>query len=307
MLWPSRAEQASVQFSLGGGGYLWRYAAGLFLFATGSAVAIELHLLGGLALIALGHIIVWVRGQTLAPGGATPSYKVAWAPADASWYDRVEELEAAGARWDASAWDISSGIGFVALFGVVIAWIAALIFIDLPHAGRLTILAAALFLPVWFNGMRRVWNPSELHLVGRALDVARKVVANEAANDYEIVPLLGLTDGEHGNYPVDARLMLRPTSGADGRFIGIQIQVSMNNVQGTDYPYLYCVVLAKDWSALPDVESTDVIVRERDSGEDVVYIVVRQYADNSGGWHTEPEHIVTIVREALAIGKQVKR
>ena len=36
-------------------------------------------------------------------------------------------------------------------------------------------------------------------------------------------------------------------------FLGVQVQVALNNVQGTDYPYLYAVVLGKGEFVLPSV------------------------------------------------------
>ena len=97
---------------------------------------------------------------------------------------------------------------------------------------------------------------------------------------------------------------LRPKDDPDGDFIGIQVQVAMNNVRGIDYPYLYCVVLVKKERRLPmvDPRKGDVVF-EPGSGDDVRYLVVRQHADNSGGWHTDAASIGLIVTEALRLGK----
>ena len=80
----------------------------------------------------------------------------------------------------------------------------------------------------------------------------------------------------------------------------------MNNVKGTDYSYLYAVVLGKGDFRMPSVSRRqrrdDVdLVFERDESEGVRFLVVRQHADKHGGWHTESEHILTIV--AVAIDK----
>jgi hypothetical protein len=86
----------------------------------------------------------------------------------------------------------------------------------------------------------------------------------------------------------------------------------MNNVQGRDYPYLYAVILGKGEFRLPEgpkrqtsVKGGVDLVCERGQGEGVRYLVVRQHADNSGGWHTEPDHIRAIVATALAKARSV--
>ena len=105
----------------------------------------------------------------------------------------------------------------------------------------------------------------------------------------------------------DARLMLRPARDDGSGFLGVQVQVAMNNVRGTDYPYLYAVILGKGAFRLPDgptrqrsVEGDVDLVCEPGEGEGVRYVVIRQHADTSGGWHTQPEHIRAIVATALA-------
>ncbi|MEE8524134.1 MAG: hypothetical protein V3T72_09405 [Thermoanaerobaculia bacterium] len=159
--------------------------------------------------------------------------------------------------------------------------------------------------------MRTTWNPSELRLKGDALAIASievAVLASELAAEESLdpVPLLALRDGKRGKYPVDARLMLRPASEDDSGFLGIQVQVALNNVQGTDYPYLYCVVIGKQGFELPQARRGS-IVYERGSGDDVEYLVVRQHADKRGGWHTEATDIMHIVRTAVEEGLEAWR
>ena len=76
------------------------------------------------------------------------------------------------------------------------------------------------------------------------------------------MPTLALREGRRGKYPVDARLMLRPAREDATGFLGVQVQVALNNVQGTDYPYLYAVVLGKDAFRLPKAEPRLCTCRE---------------------------------------------
>lgn len=169
---------------------------------------------------------------------------------------------------------------------------------------RLSGLALLLLLPLWFNGMRTTWNPSELFLKGQALLTATLIAQESARGRFEVVPMLALCEGPRGKYPVDARMMLRPKDDADGDFIGIQVQVAINSVQGRDYPYLYCVILVKKRELVPEPKETGHdMVFEPGSGDGAHYLVIRNYADNAGGWHTTPVMIRPIVTMALHLSK----
>jgi hypothetical protein len=228
----------------------------------------------------------------------------------------VEDLEKRGARWDATPWDVSNGTGCLSLVGLllalaVVAFLASLV--SGPDAlWRVAAAAPLLFVPLWLNGMRATWNPSELRKKGEALAVARAAIEEEAGHDFDLVPLLALREGRRGKYPVDARLMARPAREDESGFLGVQVQVAMNNVRGIDYPYLYAVVLGKRdfrFPKRPGREAThgvDLVV-EAGQSEGVVYRVVRQHADQGGGWHTEPDHIRGIVRAALERAREAWR
>jgi hypothetical protein len=173
--------------------------------------------------------------------------------------------------------------------------------------------APLLLVPLWLNGLRTTWNPSELRKKGDALAVARAVAEPLARGDFDLVPLLALREGRRGKYPVDARLMLRPSREDGTGFLGVQVQVAMNNVQGTDYPYLYAVVLGKEPFEAPRAgdcprrSGTVKLVAENGRSDDVRFLVVRQHADTRGGWHTDPDQIRSIVAVALRVARAAWR
>ena len=318
-LFPTAAEAAGLRFLLPLGDLRLRLVIAGALFAAGLAA----WCLGpwplavaGLLLLLAGHLPLWARSQTTAPGGATPAHEDVWAPVEDEWLDRVSGLEARGARWDTTPWDLSNGTGCLALFGVLLL-LATLAFLVGTALGpdalfRVAVAAPLLFVPLWLNGMRTTWNPSELRKKGEALAVARAALEEAAGKDFDLVPLLALREGRRGHYPVDARLMARPAREDASGFLGVQVQVAMNNVKGTDYPYLYAVVLGKGAFRFPKapgrqtVHGVDLVIEEGES-EGVRYRVVRQHADRSGGWHTEPDHIRGIVAAALDRAREAWR
>ena len=311
-LWPTAAEESQLRFLLRLPDLRTRVLLSAALFATGLGIWSVAPRGGwlGLVLVLAGHLPLWVRHQSNAPGGATPDHEEVWAPVEDDWLDRVTALEESGKRWDTTPWDLSNLrgcltlIGVLVLLGVVLVGAGAVFGADAFF--RLAVAAPLLLVPLWVNGLRTTWNPSELRQKGDALAVARVEAERVGAGDFDPVPMLALREGRRGKYPVDARLMLRPSREDESGFLGVQVQVAMNNVKGTDYPYLYAVVLGKGDFRMPPVSrrqrAGDVdLVFERDESEGVRFLVVRQHADKHGGWHTESEHILTIV--AVAIDK----
>ena len=309
---PTAAEQATLRFLVPFRSFGWRLLWSALLFGAGLAVWCLLPLpiaLAGLLLVLAGHLPVWARTQTNAPGGSTPQHEEIWVPVEAEWLERVKAHEARGAKWDITPWEISNRLGCATFFGILLlafaGTIAAGVLAGQELMGRLLLAAPALLVPLWFNGMRSTWNPSELRLKGEALAIAQAAAAPRLAGDFEVVPLLALREGRRGKYPVDARLMLRPAREDHTGFLGVQLQVALNNVQGKDYPYLYAVVLGKAPFApaqgpQPRGRGATRLVWEPGTSGEVSFVVVRQHADTQGGWHTEPAQIDAIVTVALA-------
>ena len=308
---PTPAEAAGIRFLLPLPDLRVRFLAAGALFAAGLAAWCLLPwplAVAGLVLVLAGHLPLWARSQTTAPGGATPAHEDVWAPVEDEWLDRVETLEARGARWDVTPWDVSNWRGALTLAGVLLL-LGLLSYVVGTALGwdaflRVSLGSLVLLVPLWANGMRTSWNPSELRKKGEALAVARMTLDKLPGRDFDLVPLLALREGRNGHYPVDARLMARPAREDASGFLGVQFQVAMNNVNGTDYPYLYAVILGKPAFRFPDGPRREDrhgvdLVFEPGEGRDVRYRVVRQYADRKGGWHTKPEHIEGIARAAL--------
>jgi hypothetical protein len=325
-LWPDHNERSYLAFAIGEGRFGLRYlvAAGLFVLGFWFSLAGACLPLG-LLLILLGHLPLWVRRQKLAPAPVDPLEDPVWAPADPSWHEHVRALIGKGRRWDQSFWDISSPLVIVTMLVLgLVGLVAFAMGVALFDGLALLPFAAAvltLWLPLFVNGMRAPWHPDQLSIKAEALEVVPEVLEAKHPDRYDLVPLLGLRQGERGRYPVDARIMLRPKEDDGTGFIGVQVQVCINSVQGKNYPYAYCVVLGKPGFALEGLEaqrvsrdglvlepvSRDRLVLEPGGGDDVSYLVVRQYADRRGGWHTGPPAVSALVAAALDIAERARR
>ena len=317
--WPTPAEAATLRFLLPIASLRTRLLAAVVAITLGVCLFSLLPVpfaAAGLLLVLAGHLLLWVRTQTTAPGGATPHHEDLWAPVEDDWLQRVSALEKSGERWDITPWDLSNPTGCLTLLCLLGALAAGVVLaagaFDVGVAWRLAVGGAFVFLPLWLNGMRTTWNPSELRKKGEALAIARSTAAGLIQGEFDIVPTLALREGRRGKYPVDARLMLRPAHEDATGFLGIQLQVAINSVQGTDYPYLYAVVLGKDGFRIPSLPARRSasgvdLVFEPGQDKDVRYLVVRQHADQKGGWHTRGDEIAGIVTTALEVASAARR
>lgn len=317
---PTAAEASLLRFGLGVGGLRQRFLLAGILFALGLAgwaMASGPLAVLGLVVVLVGHAVLWVKSQSTAPGGATPLHEEMWAPVEEDWLERVHSHEERGRQWDTTPWDLSNRVGCVVLLGILVALAVLSLTVGarLGPSGslRLGVGGAVLLVPLWLNGLRTTWNPSELRKKGDALETALTAARTSGIGDFEPVPMLALREGARGKYPVDARLMLRPAEDDGSGFLGVQVQVALNNVRGTDYPYLYAVVLGRDGFRVPSGvvaaarrASSLELVFERGEDDGVRYLVVRQHADNRGGWHTDAVNVAQIVGTALDIARAAR-
>jgi len=78
---------------------------------------------------------------------------------------------------------------------------------------------------------------------------------------------------------------------APASFLGVQVQVSINSVQGRSFPYAYAVIVARPefggWNRPGVLEAPSRIVVERKKEGDVLIAVVRQQTTKQSGYHTD--------------------
>lgn len=99
-----------------------------------------------------------------------------------------------------------------------------------------------LLIPIWFAGGIYAWEPPKLEQKTEYLMAIYALKKNRP--ELEFSPSLFVTGPEEHIVPTDCRLLVR-FKDAPKEFIGVQVQVSMNDVQGTKYPYCYSVIIAK--------------------------------------------------------------
>ncbi|NOZ20133.1 MAG: hypothetical protein GXP25_03490 [Planctomycetes bacterium] len=250
---------------------------------------------------------------------------------------KVQEMLERTAEWkrkDPMA--IASPFGcflFVVLLGLV-ALIAGYLWFTVNDSNAAYTIAAdglLLLLFVFGSGSRKAWEPPGMKIkLEPLLNVCRRL-GNLSGPTIEVKPMLELQGKGEEKVPCDCKLMLQP-KGAPEEFLGIQVQTSLNSVQGTNYPYMYCVLLAKTGSGLTDrvapllKPNTEELgwfanandkknpdlkklryrgeVAEPSKQKDVELVVIRQVTLGTG-YHTEPSSQIRIVQNAIHLTKTI--
>ena len=280
----------------------------------------------GLGLLLLASLMGMVKGYDAKPA---TSAEVKWERVTPDEYRKVREKADALKNWDTDAFDGTNTAGAVMFFLVAVACL--IIYQPVSSALNLpdgfwvfpAIDGAVLLVPLWTTGVREYLRKDQLLIKIKLLEEMLSRLAEPS--DVQVFPMLGLqAAGEGKTAPCDARLMVKLV-GAPEEFMGLQVQVSINSVKGTDFPYLYCVLIAKKGAGFLDgyekfrVETEGGLVGgisaflglpssfgpvyETSPSPEVDVLVIRQKAGRSGGYSTSPAQAWSMVSAALAAAR----
>ena len=282
-------------------------------------VSVVVRLVCSLPLLLVGNLLLLVQGYNLRPEPARG--KRTWEKTTPERFARLRELEQEVRQWDESFTDLTCPSGVVAL--LVMAAAVGLVAMVLSQSaaasdwGPVFVADAIVLLaPHWITGTRRGWRPVALRQTVDALQQAMAVIHTFPSPHCEIQPLFEVAEKGDRRMPTNARVFVRFPDGPTA-LLGLQFQVTLNNVQGTNYPYLYAVLVADKQLQLIDVyldairqqiATVDRTARgERKRGRltiessreaDVDVIVIRQATTKTSGYHTKPAAIRRIAQAA---------
>jgi hypothetical protein len=226
----------------------------------------------------------------------------------------IEHLRRKSRKWDSDALDISNPLGIFSLFlfgalAIAISVILGLLAGDQRITTILIIDAALFMIPLWFTGMRFILKQPNLAIKVRILLNLYDVFGTIKKEGEEFKPALLLSRGEKGQaYPVDARFSIALPGSPDG-FYGLQAQINLNVVQGTSYPYFYCVLAAKRGFGISryqdqiKLERNIICEYQEDTRAEV--LVIRQYTTKKSGYHTKDRQCAEILRVALEAARLI--
>jgi hypothetical protein len=266
-----------------------------------------LVLLVSLPLLFVGNCLLLVRGYDTEPKDL--GSKTEWVKTTRDRFLAVRELEKEARRWDETFVDVTCYTGFFSLLLIALATVVVFFVLEGDSATALwapvfAANVAVLLLPHWFSGTRRGWRPVELRQHVDALDPVLKVVDSYKEPPCQVQCMFEMKGKDKEKTPVGARVFVRFPEGPED-FLGVQFQVSLNNVQGTKYPYLYAVLVAKKGFGLTEGAvkkirraAGDTLRVEKSEEDEVEVVVIRQKTTKNSGYHTKPGKIREIAQTA---------
>lgn len=322
-----------------------------FLLLAGFVVQLTVSVLLGWFLFLAGCLLGIIRGKSNAP---KIRGKGEWANTTIEELEQIEKLSIRIRSWRArtDAFRATSCGGcVVTLMGLLALFISTFLigkyvdrvvdgydmfskmFVPLADGGLIVSVwvldVLTLFVPIWFAGGISAWEPPELPRKAKyLLDIHKRY---KVEPELDFLPSLYVQKKDDRAIPTDARLMIK-FKDSPTEFLGVQVQISLNSVQNTNYPYCYAVILAKkDFGLvrrtqpyLKDGDKTGLAglfksendrkemahqkfadsIAEIESQTDVDVVVIRQLTVGSG-YHTTEKQAIQVVSDALNLAQLV--
>jgi hypothetical protein len=263
----------------------------------------------GAPLLLAATLISIVRGYDNLPGEL--GGRKEWHGAEVKQLNEVLDIARKTRKWDQSVLDITcfrGGAVFVA------AAIALVVVYQVLSAGGEVQLCNVIFLdavlilaPHWFTGVRRILTNAPLTVKVQELLYVHDLWTGHHADDEQMAVQMEVVKAEKGEVPSDAKLILKFPQLGDA-FLGLQVQGVLNNVQGSDYPYVYCVLVAKPELGMLkklDPQPPSNVMVEKKCQQDVEIIIVRQYTTETSGYHTDRSAIGKIFNFARSEARKL--
>ena len=209
-----------------------------------------------------------------------------WKPASKTEFDRIEQNLSMTKK-------ISYPFIYKGKFGgfLLILFGGLAFFFIIAEAFKMLIILldfAIIFFPVSWTGIVQLWTPAQLKMKMVCFNTVIEKAEKSGGNNI-VTPYLRLDKDKEGRQiPEDVRLMIEPRR-KPGDFIGVQIQVAINNGPNGAVPYMYAVFLCKGKGDTYDTLSSaeyGSMIKEPGGDDEYGFIVIRQRT-SGGGYNTD--------------------
>ena len=288
-------------------------AFGLILAGLAVQIASQASIGGALAFLAgalpllAGNLLLLVKGYNNRVDFGRYDAAAAWETAGTEKLDELLALDKRIRQWDSSLMDVSDLKGGCLLAGVLGALgLGALI---IPGFTRVLLLdAMLLLLPHWITGIRSALVlPRLLVKVRTARELLQDANVKPKIQDHK-VDLMVLLKGKEKRLPDDIKIRVT-LKGQHPDFLGLYAQVVVNEVNGTSYPYLYAVLVAKKGyglrGAFDRFQPGPGLLKELKEQDEVEVLVIRLKTTARSGYHTDSEMARGIFLKGLSLAQAV--
>ena len=300
MLLPDPPRRGDIHFVFAKSlSYNRRLQIAAVLLVVGGLLQVVSIVAGAFVLLAASLLTI-VKGYTNQP--ATMKGKREWRAGEKAQLLKITDIPNRSKQWDQTAIDITCKRGFATLFlgGLAVMGLAVALaaLFDAGEAASVLVLdATVLLLPHWVTGVRSILKNAPLIVkVENLLYVYNLWELDKQADEAMTIQIEVLVLDPDQEIPTDAKLILQlPPMGE--AFLGLQVQVVLNNVQGADYPYVYAVLVARPELKMRKRLSPEPpfgIVAEWKTDQGVDILVVRQATTANSGYYTNAATVSSI-------------
>ncbi len=281
-------------------------AFGLILAGFAIQVVTGLFLAGALPILA-GNLLLLVKGYNNRVDFGRYDATAEWETADMGKLDEIMALDKRIRQWDSSLLDVSNLSGGC-LFAVVLAILGFTAVVTEGFTRVLALDAMVLLLPHWITGIRSTLVlPRLLVKVRTTQELLQDASVSQRVKDHK-VDLLVLLKGKKKRLPDDLKLRVT-LKGQHRDFFGLYAQVVVNEVNGTSYPYLYVVLVARKGYGLQGAfdryQPGPGLLKEFKEQDEAQVLVIRQKTTARTGYSTDRFASCRIFLEGLSLAQAV--
>ncbi len=292
--------------------YPYRIALSLLFIISGFIVqGFYYSAFPGILLVIAGNLLVLVKGydNRLTMGKLTHYSK--WESIGNEQVNKLVAMHKKILSWDRSAFDISNVLGFM-MFLIL----SVVIFIMLINGARyytksyaiLALNIIVLIVPHWFTGIRKILTLPvlimKINLLNKLLNAHQDVLSK--LNNEFLVQLAG--ESESKVLPQDIKIRVSAENAPEA-FLGLYGQITVNDVNGTKFPYFYVVLVAKPEFNLVDKTKSYTpplgLIKEYTAQTDVDVLIIRQFTTSTSGYNTSENTINSLFDEGLGVFKNI--
>jgi hypothetical protein len=310
----SKDEQGVVVFHIFKSlNYTSRLFLSISLIIAGFIVQFAMYnVFPGILFVLAGNLLLVVKGYDNRIKLNTFKHDAEWVPTNEEQLINITTLFKKMKKWDVSALDITSGLGFLFFFLSLVALVLLFVFNPFALSAGIIIVAlnfVVLLYPHWFTGTKRIATNPRLE---NKIKILVNLMANynDALKD-DTIKYLMMVEGSQEKIPLDVKMQIKFKDQPEA-FMGLYAQIALNNVQGADYPYFYVVLVAQKGSGILSpffnkVQTPDNVIKELKQEGEVDIIVIRQETTKTSGYHTNEKAIARIFETGVRAARELVR
>ncbi|OPZ94008.1 MAG: hypothetical protein BWY74_00908 [Firmicutes bacterium ADurb.Bin419] len=287
----------------------------LLLVAVGFSLQILMMTVWpGVIFLALATVLNIARGFDSGIKLKTFDIDSNWTQVELEQLRRIKELDKEAKKWRDDSLNANSGKGMVLL----VITLFGLMFVSVVLGGITGINSVrkifmtdvvVILLPFWFMGIRKTFEQGKLIIKVNIIIKLEEFFRTIKLEGENFKPALMLARSKVGKcIPTDGRFSIT-FDNMPADFYGVQAQININSVQGSSYPYFYCVIAAGKNFELEKYRRNlrppkKVIIEfQKEINADV--IVIRQLTTNTSGYHTKMNDCMNILEFAVSAARMI--